>query len=43
MGTRIADEIIAFEILESNPHLQLAGASNGVEKSPVRIRIRVEG
>ena len=43
MGSRIADEMVTFEILERNLHLQLAGALNGVERIPLRIWIRVEG
>ena len=43
MDIWIANEIIAFEILESNPLLQLSRASCGIERSHVRIRFRVEG
>ena len=41
MDTGIADEIISCEISERKSLLYLSGASSGIERGPVNVRVRV--
>jgi len=43
MDAGIADEIISCEISEPKSLLYPSGASSGIERGPVNVRIRVQG